>query len=384
MAVYADLPEPNRAEHLWRYTPWHKIHPTGKVAEIPEATAGAVVSLTLLDGSEPPEGVSLSAATAEQIEKFRVAPEDDVASEFIRQLGSSEAVVLTIKANLRLEQPLLLEVEVEGKVCILHTILDIGRGCEAELVTKISGDADWFGMLREGKIADGANFNDVMLNQMGDGHCLRVDAMVIGRDAQVKAGTVGSGSTRCKSDLRFDMSNTGGNLSVNGSLLSAGKSHNDHHVEIMHEAPHTYSRLNWHSACGGKSRTVGTGMLRIANGAKGADASQKFHNLLLSKDAEADSIPELEVLEHEVVGCGHGTATGPIDEEQHFYLTTRGFSDDGARAVLISAFLNATLSAMGSNTLHDWLNEQLSGGLSSLAISGGALTLSDPVINDLD
>ena len=49
-------------------------------------------------------------------------------------------------------------------------------------------------------------------------------------------------------------------------------------------------------------------MLRVADGSTGADASQLFHNLLLSKDAEADSIPELEVLEHEVIGCGHGTA----------------------------------------------------------------------------
>ncbi len=367
MAAYADLPEPNRAEHLWRYTPWHRIHPTGKVAEVPEEVSGATISVLMLDGSEPPKGVSIGAASAEQVETLRAAPHDDVASEFIRTLADGEAVVLTIEAGLRLEQPLLLEVEADGDLCVLHTILDIGRGSEAELVTKVCGDANWFGMLREGKIDDGANFNDVMLNQMGDGHCLRVDAIVIGRDAQVRAGTVGSGSTRCKSDLRYDMPDPGGNLKVNGSLLSTGKSHNDHHVEIMHEAPQTYSRLNWHSACGGNSRTVGTGMLRIANGAKGADASQSFHNLLLSKDAEADSIPELEVLENEVVGCGHGTATGPIDEEQVFYLKTRGFDDEGAQAVLISAFLNATLSAMGGEAIHQWLREQLSGGMAALA-----------------
>ncbi len=367
MSAYADLSEPNRAEHLWRYTPWHRIHPTGKVAEVPEVVSGASISLSMLDGSEPPEGVSIAAATAEQVEALRAAPYDDVASEFIRLLAEGEAVILTIEANLQLEQPLLLVVEADGDVCVLHTILDIGRCAEAELVTRISGDADWFGILREGKIDDGANFNDIMLNKMGDGHCLRVDAIVIGRDAQVRAGTVGSGSTRCKSDLRYEMPNPGGNLKVNGSLLSTGKSHNDHHVEIMHEAPQTYSRLKWHSACGGKSRTVGTGMLRIANGAKGADASQSFHNLLLSKNAEADSIPELEVLEHEVVGCGHGTATGPIDDEQVFYLKTRGFDDEGAQAVLISAFLNATLSVMGGEAIHEWLREQLSGGMAALA-----------------
>jgi Fe-S cluster assembly protein SufD len=151
------------------------------------------------------------------------------------------------------------------------------------------------------------------------------------------------------------MGEPGGNLRVLGSILSVDSMHIDHHVEIYHDAPETFSRLTWNSACGGDSRTVGTGMLRVADGSRGADAAQIFHNLLLSADAEADSIPELEVLEHEVVGCGHGTANGPIDEDQVFYLESRGFDPSEARSTLIAAFLNSTLSEMGSDSLHDWL-----------------------------
>lgn len=98
-------------------------------------------------------------------------------------------------------------------------------------------------------------------------------------------------------------------------------------------------------------------MLRIAQGAKGSDSAQVFNNLLLSRNAEADSIPELEVLEHEVVGCGHGTANGPVDEEQMFYLKSRGFSDSEAQAMLVSAFLNSTLKEMGSEQIHATLRE---------------------------
>ena len=96
-------------------------------------------------------------------------------------------------------------------------------------------------------------------------------------------------------------------------------------------------------------------MLRIEAGAKGADAGQLFHNLLLSKDAEADSIPELEVSENDVVGCGHGTANGPVDDDQMFYLKTRGFSEGEARDVLVAAFLNATLTDMGGDSVHEHL-----------------------------
>ena len=87
-------------------------------------------------------------------------------------------------------------------------------------------------------------------------------------------------------------------------------------------------------------------MLKIAKGAKGSDSAQLFNNLLLSRNAEADSIPELEVLENEVVGCGHGTANGPVDEEQMFYLESRGFTEAGAKGIIIAAFLNATVKEM--------------------------------------
>ena len=96
-------------------------------------------------------------------------------------------------------------------------------------------------------------------------------------------------------------------------------------------------------------------MLRVSHGSFGADAGQIFHNLLLSERAEADSIPELEVMEHDVVGCGHGTANGPIDEDQLFYLESRGLSRQDAKRALIAAFLNSTLSEMGSQSLHEWL-----------------------------
>ncbi len=250
---------------------------------------------------------------------------------------------------------MLLNIECNGGITALHLLIDINELAELELITRISGDAEWAGILRQGIFGNACNVNDVVINHMGEGRMLRTDGIHLGRDAQVRGGTVGSGASRCKADLRYTMDNVGASLKVNGSILSLDGMHNDHHVEILHLAPQTYSRLDWHSACAGKSRTIGTGMLRIEAGAKGADAGQLFHNLLLSEDAEADSIPELEVSENDVVGCGHGTANGPVDDDQMFYLKTRGFKDDEARDVLVAAFLNATLTDMGSEAVHEHL-----------------------------
>ena len=128
----------------------------------------------------------------------------------------------------------------------------------------------------------------------------------------------------------------------------------------------TFSRLDWHSACGGKSRTVGTGMLESQKVQEELMQDNSFHNLLLSEKAEADSIPELEVSEHDVVGCGHGTANGPVDEDQMFYLESRGFDTEEAKDALIAAFLNSTLVEMGSDALHNWLAEHLQDELEDL------------------
>ena len=283
-------------------------------------------------------------------------PEGDVVTgSFLQAASASSQWILSIDPGFSSQHPVILDIDVKGSSSILHLSLDVGRLSELELITRVRGSGEWFGLLRTGKIGAGAVLNDVVVCLQDEGTLLRVDSIAIGRDAQVRAGTVSSGSERTKADLRYRMGEPGGNLRVLGSVLSADSMHIDHHVEIHHDAPETFSRLTWNSACGGDSRTIGTGMLRVSDGSRGADAAQIFHNLLLSVNAEADSIPELEVLEHEVVGCGHGTANGPLDENQLFYLGCRGFDPSDARGALIAAFLNSTLSEMGSDVLHGWL-----------------------------
>ena len=355
---YSDLEVPDRADHLWRYTPWHRIHPGGELSDVPEAE-GVIMELQSLDGSTEPAGVTLDVATEEDIERLCMNGDEDVSTQFIRAMTEGNVAVLRVARKAKPSQPVLLNIECNGGITALHLLIDIGELAELELITRISGDAEWAGILRQGIFGNACNVNDVVINHMGNGRMLRTDGIHLGRDAQVRGGTVGSGASRCKADLRYTMDNVGASLKVNGSILSLDGMHNDHHVEILHLAPQTYSRLDWHSACAGKSRTIGTGMLRIEAGAKGADAGQLFHNLLLSEDAEADSIPELEVSENDVVGCGHGTANGPVDDDQMFYLKTRGFKDDEARDVLVAAFLNATLTDMGSEAVHEHLLETL-------------------------
>jgi Fe-S cluster assembly protein SufD len=363
VAEYLSLDEPDRSNHLWKYTPWRWVHPTGDITSIPNDIESPRLRLIDLDGGEASEGIRLE----EGVTSASVLPESDVVtSSFLRAASASSQWTLHVEPNFSSQHPVVLDIDVGDSTSVLHLALDVGHLSELELITRVSGSGQWFGFLRTGEIGEGSILNDVVVCLQDGGTLLRVDSIAVGKDAQVRAGTVSSGSERTKADLRYRMGGSGSTLRVIGSVLSSDSMHLDHHVEIHHDAPETFSRLTWHSACGGRSRTVGTGMLRIADGSRGADASQLFHNLLLSKDAEADSIPELEVLENEVVGCGHGTANGPIDKDQLFYLETKGFDRSDARGSLIAAFLNSTLSEMGSETLHRWLVELLEAELESL------------------
>ena len=89
-------------------------------------------------------------------------------------------------------------------------------------------------------LATHLHVNDVVINHLGEGRLLRTDGIHLGRDAQVRGGTVGSGCIRCKADLRYDGS-AGASLKVNGNILSLDGMHNGHHVEILHLAPENHT-----------------------------------------------------------------------------------------------------------------------------------------------
>ena len=353
---YLSHEEPDKSNHLWKYTPWRRIHPTGKIKEMPEMNVPNL-EISYLDNSKIPSGITL-VESSEEIEENKFS--DNIAATFLMSSTNSVRWKLSVESGVISDIPIILDINCEKEISSLHLELDIGKMSEIEIITRIKGKCEWFGLLRAVKIGNGANVNDIVVNLQSGGSLLRFDSVEVGRDAQIRAGTVSSGSQKTKADLRYFLKESGSNLKALGSILGVDKMHLDHHIEILHDAPETQSRLTWHSACGGNSRTVGTGMLRVQDGAIGADAAQIFHNLLLSNDAEADSIPELEVMEHDVVGCGHGTANGPIDDDQKFYLETRGYSPSDAKAALIAAFLNTTLSQMGSEKTHEWLIDLLS------------------------
>jgi len=149
---------------------------------------------------------------------------------------------------------------------------------------------------------------------------------------------------------------------VFGFVFGHGHQHIDQHTLQDHQAPHTMSDLLFKAALQEQSRMIYTGLIRIAKQAKQTDAYQANHNLLLSQQAKAETIPMLEILADDV-RCKHSATIGPIDEEQAFYLMTRGIPHELAERLIVMGFVEPIVQHVPFEPLQQRLREELEGGL---------------------
>ena len=150
-------------------------------------------------------------------------------------------------------------------------------------------------------------------------------------------GAVGSHVTKNFTEL--DLVGQGATGRMSGFYFTNGVQHLDHDTQQNHLAPNTTSDLLFKGALQGNSRSVWQGMIYVAPGAQKTDGYQANRNLVLSKQARADSIPGLEILADDV-RCTHGATVGKIDAEQVFYLRSRGIPLDEANRLIVEGFFD--------------------------------------------
>jgi Fe-S cluster assembly protein SufD len=148
-------------------------------------------------------------------------------------------------------------------------------------------------------------------------------------------GALGSRLTKNVSNL--SMIGAGATGKMSGFYFTDHVQHLDHDTQQNHLAPNTTSELLFKGALTDNSRSVWQGMIYVSPEANKADGYQANRNLVLSKNARADSIPGLEILTDDV-RCTHGATVGKIDEEQVFYLTSRGMPRDDAERLIVEGF----------------------------------------------
>jgi Fe-S cluster assembly protein SufD len=176
------------------------------------------------------------------------------------------------------------------------------------------------------------------------------------RDSTLRSLSVVVGGRQVKSHLTGRLEGRGSASEVLGVALGSGREYSDFYTLQDHVGPDTRSDLLIKAALEDESQAVYYGLTRVGLGARNADANQENRNLLLSKKAKADSDPVLEILTNDVIRVSHGVTAGPVDEEQLYYMESRGISREAAQDMLVRAFLGQVLDRVPDETLRNELS----------------------------
>jgi Fe-S cluster assembly protein SufD len=187
-----------------------------------------------------------------------------------------------------------------------------------------------------------------------DAQALHLSSITAGRDARVKSFQVQLGAAFSRSESVSDLIGEGSRSDMLSVSLPIGDQIVDQRTLQNHKAPHASSDLLYKNALYGKSRTIFSGLITVDEGAHYTDAYQTCRNLLNSDEAEANSLPGLEI-NADQVKCSHGSTSGPVSDEELFYLKTRGIPDGESRKLIVEGFLADVLARFGNSALLDQL-----------------------------
>jgi Fe-S cluster assembly protein SufD len=165
---------------------------------------------------------------------------------------------------------------------------------------------------------------------------------IVQRDATLRSLAATLGGALSRSVVESMLEGPGAHSEMLGVYFADSDQHFDHRSLQEHRAPNSSSDLYYKGALKGRSRAVYSGLIHIAKEAQKVDSYQANRNLILSEEAKADSIPYLEI-EANDVRCGHAASVGPPDEDQVFYLQSRGLDHDEAEHLIVAGFFQEVL-----------------------------------------
>src|SRR5205807_8800848 len=180
----------------------------------------------------------------------------------------------------------------------------------------------------------------------------------VDRDAELDWVAGGFGSKKGKTRIQNDLSGRGATSRVTAAYFADGSQHLDYDTFQEHIAPDTTSDFAFKGALRDQASTVWRGMIRVEQEAQKTNAYQENRNLLLSKEAHADSIPGLEIMANDV-RCTHGATLGQVDREQLFYLMARGLSRAEAERLIVRGFFQDVLDRIEIEPVREALGAAL-------------------------
>ncbi len=179
-----------------------------------------------------------------------------------------------------------------------------------------------------------------------------------GRDSRFASHSISFGGQLVRNDINVLLDAEGAGCTLNGLFMASGRQHVDYHTRVDHAKPSGTSEEVYKGILDGRARGVFNGRVKVHPDAQKTDAQQSSNNLLLSRDAEIDTKPELEIYADDVK-CSHGATIGQLDEHTLYYLRSRGIGEAQARGLLTYGFAKDILDRVDLAPLRQKLTDEL-------------------------
>jgi Fe-S cluster assembly protein SufD len=235
-------------------------------------------------------------------------------------------------------------------------VLEVGTHANVTFVVEHRGSGIHAGNI-EVVVGDGANVSVISIQDWDDDavHVGQHEARV-GRAATYRHVCVSFGGdlVRLTSTVRYD--GPGGEAEMLGLYFADAGQHLEHRLFVDHNAPKTRSNVDYKGALQGQdAHAVWIGDVLIRQVAEGIETYESNRNLILTDGAHADSVPNLEIETGEIEGAGHASTTGRFDDQQLFYLQSRGIPEDEARRLVVHGFFADIIRKIGVPQIEDKL-----------------------------
>lgn len=277
-------------------------------------------------------------------------------------------VFLYLPQGLRLEQPLLLthwQDREQQAVHVRHLLL-AEENSQASIVEEYGGAEQCSYLtnaLTEVMVQAGAQLSHYKIQRESRSayHIGHVAVQQASR-SQFNSHSLSLGGKLVRSDVHIQLLQAQAACLLNGIYAPGEGQHVDHHTKVEHLAADCSSHQDYKGVLAANAKAVFNGKILVAREAQHTNARQQNKNLLLAREAEIDTKPQLEIFADDVL-CSHGATVGQLDEEALFYLATRGIAQEEARAYLVQAFAAENIALFSQAPLAEWasrlLNQQL-------------------------
>lgn len=342
---------PSGREEAWRFTPLKRLAGLHDLA----VPVKDLISINLV--GQPRTGFKI-----ETIDSTKIAPisnTDDVVIQRVRETAT-KVVHLQIDKEAVISEPIFLKRSASGEKEFSRTVITAAPHSKATVVVENAGHA-LLGEEIEIRVEAGANLTFITLQEWsGDSIHLGRHHAIVGRDASFNSITITIGGSLVRLLPTVEYSDQGGSADLLGLYFATDGQHLEHRVHVEHGLPNGKSRVTYKGIlAGAEARTVWIGDVFIRGNAEGTDTYELNKNLLLTDGARADSVPNLEIETGQIVGAGHASTTGRFDDEQLFYLMSRGIPISEARKLVIRGFFGEIVSKIGILEVEERLMERI-------------------------